>query len=95
MTSLVNTSPPKLTARIRFQTVASIPHKTTAHMYLNDKDQPDYAENKYQARPPATVHPFNPNVAPTSYDPQVGPSKAAASTACKDTFGKSEVTRKL
>ena len=84
-----------MTSRIRFQTVASIPHKTTAHMYLNDKEQHDYAENKYQARPPTTVHPYNPNVAPTSYNPQVGNVKAAASTACKDTFGKSEVARKL
>lgn len=58
--TLINTSPPKVNMRIRFQTVASIPHKTTAHMYLNNKEQSDYVENKYQARPPATVHPFNP-----------------------------------
>lgn len=46
-------------------------------------------ENKYQARPPAIVHPYNPDVSPLSYEPTINTSKPSASTRCADAFGKS------
>lgn len=93
--SLITTNPPKHTQRVRFETVASIPHKANPYMFFKEKDTQTKSENKYQARPPTIVHEYNPNVAPNSYEPEIAPTKAAGSTACKDTFGKSEVKRRL
>ena len=52
-------------------------------------------ENKYNARPPAVVHQYNPNVGPLSYDPKVEYSRPADSTKCSDVFGKSGTVRKI
>ena len=99
--SLPNTSPPKIKEPfLKLTTVASIPHRTKAAPYvemqkkLQELEQKK-VENKYLARPPATVHPYNPDVSPQSYDPDVAGSKPSGSTRCPDAFGKSGALRTI
>ena len=47
------------------------------------------------SRPPATVHPYNPNVSPQTYEPKIDISKPSGSTKCTDAFGKSKVLRTI
>jgi hypothetical protein len=95
-------SPPRIKHPIvpKLTTVASIPHRTKGAPYVElqkrlqeEKDQK--VENKYQSRPPAVVHQYNPNVSPLSYDPKVEYSRPNAPTQCSDVFGKSGTIRKL
>ena len=99
--SLPNTSPPKIKEPfLKLTTVASIPHRTKGAPYvemqkkLQELEQKK-VENKYLARPPATVHPYNPDVSPQSYDPDVAGSKPSGSTRCPDAFGKSGALRTI
>ena len=80
---------------------ASIPHKSKPAPYeeakralagLAEKEEKK-PENRYTSRPPQ-VHEYNPNLAPNSYDPKVGSSKATL-VCDAGTFGKSEVERTL
>ena len=52
-------------------------------------------ENKYLARPPATVHPFNPDVSPQSYNPKIDLVKGNNNQKFKDTFSKASLKRSL
>ena len=58
-----------------------------------EEEQPK--ENKYNARPPQTVHDYNPEVGPSTYEPEVEYVKPAGSIQCTDTFGRSEVERTI
>lgn len=95
-------SPPKIKNHLvpKLTSVASIPHRTKGAPYVEQQKRlqeelDQKVENKYQARPPAVVHPYNPNVSPLSYEPKVNSSKPAESTKCSDVFGKSGTIRKL
>ena len=68
---LTNNNPPKyLVEKIKSVPKSSIP--TDQVPFMNKEDKVDEKkENKYNVRPPQTVHLYNPNVSPLSYSPVI------------------------
>jgi hypothetical protein len=60
-----------------------------------EKMKKETEENKYLARPPATVHPFNPEVSPQTYNPKIEPVKGNKNLKFQNTFSKASLKRAL
>lgn len=61
----------------------------------DEKMKKDHEENKYLSRPPATVHPFNPEVSPSTYNPKIDLVKGNNNLKFKNTFSKASLKRSL